>query len=201
MFAPPSRLSPPPPVYVFDLDDVLLPTSTLFSQPRVQAILQSLNRAQAPHVHAAYQQFVEPDPMLVHRFTSLVGDRLLLTNGSRSHAVASTHALGLLPYLHGIVDANSGVGLKPDNGPYARIELLLRNKYAPHAPLTESVQLPPIVFFDDRLENLIKPKRRGWTTVWITSVHPKMVPSYVDGAFPNVHAALEHFLTRQRAAA
>lgn len=194
----PSRLPPPSPVYVFDLDDVLLPTSTLFSQPRVQAILQSLNRAQAPHVHAAYQQFVVPDPMLVHRFTSLMGDRLILTNGSRSHAVASTHALGLLPYLHGIVDANSGVGLKPDTGPYARIELLLRNKYASHLPITESVQLPPIVFFDDRLENHINPKQRGWTTVWITSVLPTMVPSYVDFAFTNVHAALEHFLVRQR---
>lgn len=189
------------PVYVFDLDDVLMPTSALFSNPHVKKILQSLNRnrnrAQSQHVHAAYQQFIHVNPMLVHRIRSLKGNRYLLTNGSRSHAVASTHALGIFPYLTNIVDANSGVGLKPDSLPYIRIEQLIRQTYASHIPTNQPALLPPIVFFDDRLENHIYPKRRGWTTVWIHPENTHLKPDYVDYTFPHIHAALVYFLMIQ----
>lgn len=207
--SPPPPTGPPPraqPVYVFDLDDVLMPTDALFAHPRVRTILQSL-RGDDSQTHLAYQQFIGRDPLLTYRLNALRGDRYLLTNGSRMHALASTHALGVYPYLHDVVHAQSGYGLKPQAGPYHRIEALVRARHAGHVPLDQPVALPPIVFFDDRLENLVYPKQRGWTTVWIppAAEHAAMmgsdgsrrVPPYVDYSFPNVYAALEYFLMVQ----
>lgn len=195
-----------PPVYVFDLDDVLMPTNALFALPRVRAMLQALNRGDVSQTHAVYRQFVSHDPLLVHRLGALNGERYLLTNGSQSHAEAATQALGVYPYLRNIVHAQSGCGLKPDPGPYTRIEALLRHHYAGDVSLHEPITLPPIVFFDDRLENLVYPKRRGWTTVWIPSAHEYhqlhqggfRAPPYADFVFPTVYVALEYFLMVQR---
>ena len=176
-----------------------MPTEALFAQPRVKRILQSLDRSQSANIHAAYQQFLVPNQMLIHKIKSLKGERLLLTNGSHSHAIASTHALGVLPYFSGVVSSNSGVGLKPDSGPYILIEKMIRYKHAPRVPSHLPANLPPIVFFDDRLENHFRPKHRGWTTVWIQpnrSLNTN-IPSYVDYVFPNVHAALGFFLILQ----
>ena len=209
------RMPPPPPttasastlpVYVFDLDDVLMPTDALFAQPRVRAILHSLNKEDYPQFHAAYQQFVARDPLLIYRLSALRGDRYLLTNGSQAHALASTHALGVYPYLRDVVHAQSGYGLKPQAGPYHRIETIVRARHAVHVPLDQPAALPPIVFFDDRLENLVYPKQRGWTTVWIppSAAQAEMgdngflqPPAYVDYTFPNVYVALEYFLMVQ----
>ena len=207
---PPPPTSLPPrvqPVYVFDLDDVLMPTEALFSHPQVQTILNSLNRDDDSQTHLVYQQFIARDLLLTSRLNALRGDRYLLTNGSRMHALAATHALGVYPYLHDVVHAQSGYGLKPQVGPYHRIESIVRSRHARHVPIDQPVALPPIVFFDDRLENLVYPKQRGWTTIWITPAaeHAAMmgsdgsrrVPPYVDYTFPNVYTAIEYFLMVQ----
>ena len=196
------------PVYVIDLDDVLMPTEALFTHPWVRHLLQSLRRGDDTQTRATYQQFITQDPLLAYRLSALRGDRYLLTNGSQAHALAATHALGVYPYLHELVHAQSGYGLKPQPGPYHRIESLVRARHAMHTSLDQPVALPPIVFFDDRLENLVYPKQRGWTTVWIPSEKEqavligrdgsRRVPAYVDYSFPNVYVALEYFLMVQR---
>lgn len=196
----PTVTRPPSPVYIFDLDDVLMPTEALFAQPQVQATLQRIRGTAYAYMHAAYQQFVPHDPMLIHRLRALRGDFYLLTNGSHSHALAATDALGVYPYLVDMVHANSGVGMKPQPGPYRRIEQLVRARYAPQVPTDQPILLPPLVFFDDRVENHEFPKQRGWTTVWIhaSATSATQRPPYVDYIFPNVYAALEYFLMLQK---
>ena len=176
-----------------------MPTEALFAQPAVRRVLQSVLGKSYDHTHAAYQQFLTRDPVLMHRFQALHGDCYLLTNGTQSHAIASTHALGLYPYLTHMVHANSGVGLKPYAGPYTRLEQLVRSRHAPHVPADHPASLPPIVFFDDRVENHQYPKQRGWTTVWIypPATTTMVRPPFVDYVFPNVYMALEYFLMVQ----
>tara|TARA_Y100000590_G_C15330746_1_gene867575 strand:+ start:247 stop:732 length:486 start_codon:yes stop_codon:yes gene_type:complete len=51
-----------------------------------------------------------------------------------------------------------------------------------------------LVFFDDRVENLWAAKRHGWVTVSISPNSRSKYP-FVDLSFPNIHAALEFFLS------
>lgn len=171
-----------------------MPTEALFASPRVRRILHVLGGTNYVNTHIAYQHFLTRDPALTLRLQALQSDRYLLTNGSHGHAVAATHALGVYPYLRGIVHANSGVGLKPQAGPYDRIEQLVRAHRAAHVPPGFPAMLPPIVFFDDRVENLEYPKSRGWTTVWICPLVNDAQPTFVDYVFPNVYVALDYFV-------
>lgn len=187
------------PIYIFDLDDVLMPTEALFSQPRVKEILRSNHTRRSIHTFQAYRQFIREDAGLVRRLNKLRGERYLLTNGSQNHALASLHALGIASCFVDMVHANSGVGLKPNQGPYALMEHVIRHRYAPHVPLHQPAQLPPLIFFDDLVENHEHPKQRGWTTVWIYpyATNNTLKPYYVDYVFPNVYVALEYFLMVQ----
>jgi len=187
------------PIYIFDLDDVLMPTEALFSQPRVKEILRSIHNRHSIHTFQAYRQFIHENEGLVRRLNELRGERYVLTNGSQNHASASLHALGIASCFVDMVHANSGVGLKPNAGPYTLMEHVIRNRYAPNVPLHQPAQLPPLIFFDDRVENHEHPKQRGWTTVWINPyvTNNTLKPYYVDYVFPNVYTALEYFIMIQ----
>ena len=185
------------PIYVFDLDDVLMPTEALFNEPRVKGILSTFcANTTLLQISSAYQQFISHNQTLVNHLSAHPVPHYLLTNGSHSHAIASTNALGILPYFSSIVHSQSGAGMKPEEGPYLLTENMIRNQYIQHDPSFHYRKLPPIVFFDDRVENHVYPKQRGWTTVWIVpNAHNQTKPAHVDYMFSNVYQALHFFKT------
>lgn len=168
--------------FVFDLDDVLLQTTAIFSQPHTHHMM----RKYASNVNKAYKLCITPDPELHRSLSLLRGPKFILTNASRTHALAAVQALHIHTFFIGQLDADSGVGLKPGTHMYTNMKKIVHS----HIPIKDK----QIVFFDDRLENLVPPFHMGWITVWI---HPqsKFVskPSYVSYAFPRVHEALQFF--------
>ena len=73
--------------------------------------------------------------------------------------------------------------------------------YPPRSAAAHAALRPRMVFFDDRVENHLVPKRLGWTTVWIYGCLSErersgytVIPSHVDLAFATIEEALRHFL-------
>ena len=120
----------------------------------------------------------------------LRGPKFILTNASRLHAYASIQALQVQSFFVGQLDADSGIQLKPSYNAFINMQNIV-NRQIP----TEDKQ---IVFFDDRLENLVAPSRMGWITVWIKpqalEVHK---PFYVSFVFSSVHEALSFIIRVQ----
>ena len=188
--------------YVFDLDDVLLQTSRLFSQPHVRNWIETHARTNdEAHTVAGYRQVIQPDSRLHHQLQQLQGHKFILTNASREHAHASLHALGIVKNFIGQIDATHDMALKPHNEPYYHMNTFVQNVCA------DRNQSPPhrVVFFDDRIENHQEPKRMGWTTVWVYGAIDScersnmlhQVPEYVDMSFATIHDALDYFVATQ----
>ena len=209
--SPPARVPPParaPTVYVFDLDDVLMPTTALFQQPGVREWLNNAyDSQQMQRIAFAYQRVLHPNPTLIHYLHRLPGQKHVLTNASRVHAQAALSALGLEPYVQSVVDANQGLPLKPNPMPYTYLQNTIVQQlqrhlaYPPRSPAAHAALRPRMVFFDDRVENHLVPKRLGWTTVWIYGCLSErersgytVIPSHVDLAFATIEEALRHFL-------
>lgn len=209
--SPPTRAptpARPPTVYVFDLDDVLMPTTALFQQPGVREWLNNAyGSQQMQRIAFAYQRVLHPNPTLIHYLHRLPGQKHVLTNASRIHAQAALSALGLEPYVQSVVDANQGFPLKPNPTPYTYLQNTIVQQlqrhvaYPPRSAAAHAALRPRMVFFDDRVENHLVPKRLGWTTVWIYGCLSErersgytVIPSHVDLAFATIEEALRHFL-------
>jgi putative hydrolase of the HAD superfamily len=97
-----------------------------------------------------------PDPVLAGAITALPGRKLILTNGSREHALATSDALGLGSLFDDIFDiADAGFLPKPAPETYARF--FERHNIDPSRAM----------IFDDLARNLIVPHQRGMVTVLI----------------------------------
>ncbi|MGH6810938.1 MAG: pyrimidine 5'-nucleotidase [Methylocella sp.] len=97
-----------------------------------------------------------PNPALATAITALPGRKLILTNGSREHALGTARALGLEGMFEDIFDiADADFVPKPAALTYARF-------FARHA-----VDPARAVMFDDLAKNLIIPNERGMTTVLV----------------------------------
>lgn len=168
--------------FVFDLDDVLLQTTSIFASPTVIHTIRS-----TPDIVQAYKQCISPDPELYRKLQLLRGPKFILTNASRAHAYASIQALHLQPFFVGQLDADSGTQLKPASDAYVHMQHIINQQI----PTTDKL----LIFFDDRVENLIVPHQMGWVTVWIEprSV-PLTKPDHVSFAFANVNDAISFFI-------
>lgn len=184
--------------YVFDLDDVLLPTTQLFQQPHVRQRLAHI-QSHPETIIQAYQSFIHPDMHLIHLLhQSTACPKYLITNASRGHARASLDALCITRYFQGQLDATCNMRLKPHSQMFRAMHNHIINQY--------SNRRLQIFFFDDRIENLIEPRLLNWNTVWIfgTTRHQynnnnqQSLPSFVNYAFPTIHAALQFFNTHNR---
>jgi HAD superfamily hydrolase (TIGR01509 family) len=185
--------------YVFDLDDVLLQTSRLFA-PHRHALFAKLRQADAPGTIAIYERIVRPDPELTHSLRQLGAPMFVLTNASRLHAYASMKALGIHELFVGQLDADSGMRLKPHLSAYTNMQQIVTRYFTQY-----NATPPQVVFFDDRLENLVQPHRMGWITIWIhpeadvsSSSHtmPSSIP-YVSYRFGSIAQALHFIHMRQ----
>jgi putative hydrolase of the HAD superfamily len=97
-----------------------------------------------------------PNPSLASAITALPGRKLILTNGSREHALATARALGLGAMFDDIFDiADADFVPKPAAQTYERF--------------FERYEVDPVraVIFDDLARNLIVPHKRGMTTVLV----------------------------------
>jgi putative hydrolase of the HAD superfamily len=97
-----------------------------------------------------------PDLALAGAITALPGRKLILTNGSREHALRTARALGLEAMFEDIFDiADADFVPKPAAATYERF-------FERHA-----VDPARAVMFDDLAINLIIPHERGMTTVLV----------------------------------
>lgn len=193
--------------FVFDLDDVLLPTSALFHQDQVREWLRACCRSNDhQRVLYGYQRVVHPNPSLIHYLHQLQGPKFVLTNASRLHAEASLRALGVRPHMVQQIDADDQFPLKPHIQPYTQMHGLVQQHLARQRafPIIGD-RGPSIVFFDDRVENHVAPKQLGWTTVWVYGAVPpeelarqSVIPAFVDVAFATVEEALRYFVGLQQ---
>ena len=191
--------------YVFDLDDVLLPTSALFSRPHTRQWIEAHARTNViSHAIGGYQQVIRPDLKLVQQLQNLNGSKYILTNASRTHAHASLNALGIAECFVGQIDATHNLHLKPHREPYEHM-----HRFAHSVPRSTTLtDRQSVIFFDDRIENHKEPKGLGWTTVWIYGASggfglcdhtqsTRQVPEYVDMTFATLHDALDYFVATQ----
>lgn len=182
--------------FVFDLDDVLLPTTELFSKPTVRNALARTPVYNDNDVFRLYHSFVHPNLALTQALHRIHSPKFILTNASRAHANASLRALCIQQYFTGQLDANSGYAIKPNIQIYqAMHNHITRNVIRRYN--TSSVQ---ILFFDDKVENLIEPRLLGWTTVWIygnTFSHNQPLPSFIQYSFQTIEHALQFFTLQQ----
>ncbi|MGH6830715.1 MAG: pyrimidine 5'-nucleotidase [Methylocella sp.] len=122
-----------------------------------------------------------PDLALVNAVSALPGRKLILTNGSREHALLTAGALGLEAVFENIFDiADADFVPKPAAATYERF-------FERHA-----VDPVRAVMFEDLAENLIIPHERGMTTVLVVPKPGQMdhreafeicrdaAPTYID---------------------
>jgi putative hydrolase of the HAD superfamily len=97
-----------------------------------------------------------PNLALASAITALPGRKLILTNGSRDHALRTAHALGLHAMFEDIFDiAAADFVPKPEAATYERF-------FDKHA-----VDPRRAVMFEDLARNLVVPHQRGMTTALV----------------------------------
>lgn len=180
--------------YVFDLDDTLMATQALFSQPSHSRLLAHADRLSkqrdSQHKEAIFQQayssFIPKDRRLRWMLQHLNGPKYLFTNGTRMHARCALRSLDIHDLFDGQLDRDGTAGaLKPTPSVFTTM----------HRAISRNCKAcRQIVFFDDLLANVQQGKRFGWLTVWI---HPmvarlKYMPPGVDLGFPTVYEALAY---------
>lgn len=184
--------------YVFDLDDTLMPTAMLFSQPRNRQLLQLADQqshagGREPRLQAAYHQIISPDPYLTHLLHGLHGPKYLFTNGTRMHARCAMQAMGVGQLFDGQLDRDGTLGeLKPSPHVYGIMQKAVQQHCG---------NCSRIVFFDDLVANLQQGKRFGWYTVWVgpTAAAAHSNPYGVDMRFDTVYSALVYLMRQQHA--
>ena len=148
------------------------------------------------YVHDIDRSSLQPDHTLAAAIAALPGRKLILTNGSRDHALKTARQLGIDHLFEDIFDIIAADFIaKPDAGVYTRF-------LEKHAVEPRSAAL-----FEDIARNLIVPHQRGMTTVLVTpragQGHEREAWEISHGAEPHVDfvtddltAFLESIVTR-----
>jgi len=107
-------------------------------------------------VHDIDRSSLKPNHSLASAITALPGRKLILTNGSRAHALATAKALGLDEMFEDIFDIVAGEMVpKPHADAYRRF-------FDKHA-----VDPMRAAMFEDLSQNLVVPHERGMLTVLV----------------------------------
>ncbi len=131
------------------------------------------------YVHDIDRSSLAPDHTLAAAIAALPGRKLILTNGSRDHALKTARQLGIDHLFEDIFDIIAADFIaKPEEGAYARF-------FDKHA-----VEPRRAVLFEDIARNLIVPHRRGAITVLVTppkgETHQREVWELSNGDDPHV---------------
>ena len=107
-------------------------------------------------VHDIDRSSLAPHPALVEAISALPGRKLILTNGSRDHALRTTEQLGFTETFEDVFDiVSADLVPKPDPATYDRF-------FAAHA-----VDPRRAAMFEDISRNLLVPHQRGMVTVLV----------------------------------
>ena len=174
-------------IFIFDIDDTLLPTSKLPFLQNINNLYQSalnpITRNNASlNLAELYQQNISYDVKLVSLLDKLNGKKYIITNASRVHAILSLKNQGILDKFNGIIDANSVSSLKPNIEPYFKSLQML----------SPEDRFQNIIFMDDIIQNLLIPKKLGWITYHIYGDAPKSNTTWVDYNFKTIYQALNY---------
>jgi putative hydrolase of the HAD superfamily len=108
------------------------------------------------YVHDVDRSSLRPDHTLAAAIAALPGRKLILTNGSREHALVTARALGVDHLFEDIFDiVAADFVTKPDAGVYTRF-------FEKH-----DVEPNRAALFEDIARNLVVPHLRGMTTVLV----------------------------------
>jgi len=185
---------------VFGLDGMSSRALQKYYYERYGTTLRGLmdEYALGPHdfmhfTHDIDRSCLMPDPALAGAVTALPGRKLILTNGSRDHALQTASALGLDALFDAIFDiADADFVPKPAAQTYERF--LDRHGVDPARA----------VMFDDLARNLIVPHEKGMTTVLVSAKvgpkaaresfeHPPAEAPYIDFTTDNLAEFLAGF--------
>ena len=132
-------------------------------------------------VHDIDRTSIVANPVLAEAIKALPGRKLILTNGSRFHALKTAEALGLDGLFEDVFDIVAGdLVPKPERGPYERFLAL------------HGVDPKRAIMFEDIPRNLVVPKDLGMRTVLVVpmpgsldtreafEIVSEAVPEYVD---------------------
>ena len=129
-------------------------------------------------VHDIDRSDLAPNPALAEEIARLPGRKLIFTNGSRKHALATVEQLGLGGLFEDAFDIVAA-GLAPKPRPEAYDAFL-----AAHA-----VDPAEAAMFEDIAKNLVAPRARGMTTVLVTGK-----PGRIDHRQPHDREAAPAFV-------
>lgn len=127
---------------------------------------------------------IRPDSNLFNLLDELKHPKIIYTNGTFGHAEEVLKNMRLSRLFTAIYARDTMPAMKPLMESYSFVEKDIRKN------INKKNQY---YFFDDRLENLVTAKSRGWITIWVNTdfMNKNM---YVDYAFPNIHTAVMYFL-------
>lgn len=151
-------------------------------------------------VHDIDRTSIVANPVLADAIKGLPGRKLILTNGSRFHALKTAEALGLHDLFEDVFDiVSSDLVPKPEPAPYERF--LLHHGIDPKRA----------VMFEDIPRNLVVPKTLGMTTVLVVptpgsldtresfEIVSEAVPPHIDYTTSDLARFLRTVSTRQSA--
>ena len=130
-------------------------------------------------------KYLKPDTQLNYLLTMLPCKKVIFTNGTYKHAIVSLNKLSLRNNFMDITARDTINDLKPRLSAFRsfiNINNIKKNDMC--------------VFFDDQPDNLIESKKLGWITVLISS--ETILNENIDLQFPNIHIALNYFLSKIR---
>ena len=132
-------------------------------------------------VHDIDRSSLLPNPALADAIAALPGRKLILTNGSRDHALRTVEALGLHTAFEDVFDvAAADFVPKPDPQTYQRF-------FDRHA-----IEPTHAAMFEDLAKNLVVPHARGMTSVLVVpradapdhrdaiEIASEIVPAHID---------------------
>lgn len=164
-------------VYIFDLDDVLFPTTQMVTNPEFRRRAESNDYESILQTREMYSRYVKPDVTTRLLLERIEGAKFLLTNGSRVHARAAISLLGIQDLFVGQQDATHNLPMKPHIEAYLSMKHTIEALAEQHGIKADGIRF---VFFDDRPENLVEPHKLGWTTVWIRPAYYTTQPSLLE---------------------
>ena len=151
--------------FVFDVDDTLL-----------------------YHRNNVNYQWIYEDSELTYYLNQIKSPKHIFSNGNARHVKDILTSMKIKDKFSLIV-SRENFGFKPHVNVFQKMNQAIVTY---NSSISQSFELPQIIFFDDRLENLQIAKIFQWKTVWI---HPQALEyigySYVDYGFQNIKQALQ----------
>ena len=109
--------------------------------------------------------------------------KVIFTNGTFYHAKKCLNILNIENNFNNIIARDTINCMKPNIESYFKTSLLCDINYNDKC-----------VFFEDSISNLSAAKKFNWITVYISP--EKKVHDFIDFWFPNIHSALEFFISK-----